>query len=206
MAEIWNRIVGSRREARRYCSLGEELMINDLVESGTHRRIGGEDLLDEFLNVGRDSAIVRKLVFIIANTPGSTVIQKDVRAGGSHLLINGLDLLRLEWRTTNDECIQNDADGPGIHFEAMTVGGVEEHFRSDVVWCATDGLLAFARILDQSGKSEIPDLDIHTGIQKQVPEFEVAMNDLMGVHIMTSPYELYHKESDLGVGEATSAT
>lgn len=32
------------------------------------------------------------------------------------------------------------------------------------------------------------------------------MDDLVGVHIMASPYELYHEESDLRVGEATSAT
>jgi hypothetical protein len=198
--------MGGRRKARRNGAFGEELMVDNFMKRRTLRRIRGENLLDELLNVRGDRAIVRELVFIITNTPTNTVRGDDVRSIGSRLLIDGLDLLRLEWRTTNDKCVQNDADGPGVHFEAVTVRGVEEYLWSNIIWCATDGLLAFARILDQSSKAEIPDLDIHTGIQKQVSEFEITVNDLVGMHIMASSYDLHHKESDLGVGETTSAT
>lgn len=206
MAEIRNRIMGSGRKARGHGAFGEELMIDNFVKGRTFRRIRGEDLLDEFLDVCRDSAIIRELVFVITDAPRNTVQREDVRTGGSCLLINGLDLLSLEWRATNDKGVQNYANGPSVHFETVTVCGVKEYLRCNIVRGATNGLLAFTRILDQGSKAEIPDLDVHTSIQKQVSEFEVTVNDLVGMHIMARSYELHHKESDLGVGEATSAT
>ena len=131
---------------------------------------------------------------------------KKIYGSESDLLVYGLDLLRLEWGTADNERVQDNTDGPGVHFEAVTICSIEEHLRSDIIRCAADGFFAFAGVLDQSSEPEIPDLDIHARIQKQISKFEVTMNDLVGVHIMASPYELYHKESDLGVGEATSTT
>ena len=105
-----------------------------------------------------------------------------------YLLVNGFNLFRLEGRATNDEGVQNDTNGPGVHFEAVAVCSVEEYFWGDVVRRTTDGLLAFAGILYQSSKSEISDFDIHASVQKQVPKFEVTVNDLVSVHIMARPY------------------
>lgn len=73
MAEIRDRIVGSGWKVRRNGALGEEQMVNNFVERRTLRRVGGEDLLDKFLDVCGDGTIVWELVFVVSNTPGSTV-------------------------------------------------------------------------------------------------------------------------------------
>ena len=123
----------------------------------------------------------------------------------SYLLVNGFYLFRLKGRATNDERVQNDTDGPGIHFEAVPVCGIEEYLWGNIVRCTADSLLAFARVLDQGSKPEIPDLDIHASVQEQIPKFKVTVDDLVDMHITASSYELYHEEPDLGVGEATPA-
>ena len=48
-------------------------MVDNFVKRGTLRRIGGKDLLDEFLDVYGDGTIVRELVLVVANTPRNTV-------------------------------------------------------------------------------------------------------------------------------------
>lgn len=140
--------MGSRGEARRDGAFGEERMVDNFVKSGTLGWIGGEDLLDEFLDMGGNRTIVRELVFIITNTPRNAVRRRKTRTGRSCLLVDGLYLLRLERRTADNECVQNDANGPGVHFKAVTVCGVEEYFWSNVVRCTADSLLSFAGILD----------------------------------------------------------
>ena len=86
----------------------------------------------------------------------------------------------------------------------MAVCGVEEYLWGDIVRCTADGLLAFAGVLDQGSKPEITDFDVHTSVQEQIPEFEITVDYLVGVHITASSYELYHEKPDLWVGEATS--
>ena len=130
---------------------------------------------------------------------------RESRTGGITILVDGFDLFCLEGRATNDERVQNDTNGPGVHFEAIAVCGVEEYLWGNVVRRTADGLLAFAGILDQGSKPEISDLDIHPSIQKQVPEFKITVDDLVGMHITARSYELYHEESNLGIGEAASA-
>lgn len=63
--------MGSGRKARRYGPFGEELMVDNFVKRRTLRRIRGEDLLNEFLNVRGDGAVVRELVFVVTNTPSN---------------------------------------------------------------------------------------------------------------------------------------
>jgi len=88
----------------------------------------------------------------------------------------------------------------------MAISRVKEHFRRNIVWRSTDGLLPLARILYQSGKSEVSDLDVHVSIKEQVPELEVAMDDLMGVHVVACPNELDHEEAGFGLREAATTT
>jgi len=44
-------------------------MVNNFMKRGALRRIGGEDLLDEFLDVCGDGTVVRELVFVVTNAP-----------------------------------------------------------------------------------------------------------------------------------------
>jgi len=120
------------------------------------------------------------------------------------LLIDRLYVLRLERRPTNDKRVKDNANGPGIDFEAMAISRVKEHLRRNIVRRSTDGLLPLARILYQGGKSEVSDLDVHVSIKEQVPELEVAMDDLMGVHVVACANELDHEEAGFRFREAAT--
>ena len=79
----------------------------------------------------------------------------------------------------------------------MTVGGVEQDFGGNVVWTTTNGLLALSRVLYKSSQTEVPDLDIHIGVEEDVAELEVAVNNLMCVHIVARADELNREEVSL---------
>jgi hypothetical protein len=71
-------------------------------------RIGGEDLGDEILSFRGDRLLWREIVLVVLDTPRN---RRDRQAGWSYLsirsrldvLVDGLDLFRLEWRFTDDE-------------------------------------------------------------------------------------------------------
>ncbi len=52
--------------------------------------------------------------------------------------VDGLHLLCLEGRLSDDKRIENDTYRPSVDFKAMSVGGVEENLRSDVIRRAAD--------------------------------------------------------------------
>lgn len=56
----------------------------------------------------------------------------------SYAFINGFDIFGLERRTSNDESVKDDTNGPCINFEAMTVHCIEQNFGSNVVGSATN--------------------------------------------------------------------
>ena len=86
MTEVGNGIVGSGRKARRDGALGEKQMVNNFVKRRTLRRIGSEDLLDEFLDVCRDRTVVWELIFVVTNTPVNTVRPEDCELDGATYL------------------------------------------------------------------------------------------------------------------------
>ena len=122
------------------------------------------------------------------------------------LLIDRLHVFGLEWWSPNDKGIEDDTDRPRIDLEAVPIRGIKEYLGCDVIGCSTYGLLPFPRIFYQRGKSEIADLDVHVCIQEQITQFKIAMNDLVGMHVVTCAYELNHEESGFWLGETTSAT
>lgn len=88
----------------------------------------------------------------------------------------------------------------------MAICRIKEDFGSDVVGSPANGLLPFSGILDQRSKAEIRDLDVHIGIKKQIPEFQISMDDLVRVHVLACSNELNHEEADLRFRETASSS
>ena len=86
----------------------------------------------------------------------------------------------------------------------MTVHGIEQNLGCDIVGGAANGFLPFSGLLDEGGETEVSHLDVHVAVQEDVAEFEVAVDDLVGVHIMTSTDELYHEETGFGFSKSSS--
>ncbi len=106
------------------------------------------------------------------------------------LLINLLHIFGLERGTTDDESIEDNTDGPGVNFKAVSVRGVEQYLWCNVVWRATDGLLPLAGTLDKRSQAKVANLDVHVCIEKKVAKLKVTVDDLMCVHIVAGTNEL----------------
>ena len=119
-------------------------------------------------------------------------------------LIHFLDVLRLKGWTADDKRIQDDTDRPGINLEAVSVCSVEQYLWGNIVRRAADSLLPLARVLDERGETKVTNLDVHIGIKEEVPKLKIAMDHLMGVHVMAGANELYHKESRFRLCEDTT--
>lgn len=82
------------------------------------------------------------------------------------LRINLLDVLGLEGRTTDNKCVQDDADRPSVNLEAVPIRSIKQHLGGNIVWRATDSFLSFTGVLDQGSKTEVADLDVHVRVKE----------------------------------------
>ena len=53
----------------------------------------------------------------------------------------------------------------------MPVRCIKQHFVCDIIWCAANGILSFARTFDKSRKPEITHFDIHIAVEEKISEF-----------------------------------
>jgi hypothetical protein len=83
------------------------------------------------------------------------------------------------------------------NLEAASVCRVEKHLQYNIIRCSTNGLLPFAGTLDKCGKAKAANLDIHVRIEEKIVQFQIRMDHLVGMHVMASTGELYHKEPRL---------
>ena len=88
----------------------------------------------------------------------------------------------------------------------MTVDIIEKNLGCDVVRCATNSLLAFSWGFDEGGETEVAYFDVHISVEEDVAKLEVAMNDLVVVHILACANELDHEEASFRFCEAPSTT
>src|ERR1700683_1956342 len=98
-----------------------------------------------------------------------------------NILIYSLNIFGLEWRPSDDKSVQDNAHRPSVDFEAVPIGGIEQHFRCNIVRGTTNSLLSLAGALNERSEPKVTDLDIHVGIKEQVTQFEISMNDLVRV-------------------------
>jgi hypothetical protein len=61
-------------------------VVDNFVKRRALRRVGGKDLLDEFLDVYGDGAVVWELIFVITNTPEKTLRPENYELEGATYL------------------------------------------------------------------------------------------------------------------------
>ena len=168
-------------------ALCEERVVYNLVQARAELWIGGENLGDEVLGVGRDGTLGGEVVHVVADA-----------------LVDGLDVCGLEWGAANDEGVEDDADGPGVNFKGVAVGGVEEDLRSNVVGGAAYGLLALSWVFDEGGEAKVAHFEVHGGVEEEVTEFEIAVDNLVSVHVVACTGKLDDVEAGFGFSEAAA--
>lgn len=126
-------------------------MVDDFMKGWSLRRDGGEDLLDQMLDSSRNYTLSWKFVFIVSDTSVKSWIRFQRFYQEKVLRINSLDVFRLEWRTTNDKCVEDNSNRPSIDLKAVSIGGIKKNFWSNIIGRAANSFLPLARILDESG-------------------------------------------------------
>ena len=121
------------------------------------------------------------------------------------LLVDSLDVLCLKWQMSDDESVEDDTNGLCINFETVAIGSVEKDFGGDIIGRSTNSLLLFPRVLDESGKTKVANLDVHVHVKEDVAEFQVAVDNLVVVHVVAGTKELNHEVSRLWFGETLAA-
>jgi hypothetical protein len=66
-------------------------------------------------------------------------------------------------------------------------------------WCnivrrAADGLLLLPGALDKHTKTKVPDFDVHVHVKEKVAKLEVAVDNLVGVHVVAGADKLNHEK------------
>lgn len=107
-------------------------------------------------------------------------------------VIGCLDILRFVWRFAYQNRIQNNPDRPNINFKRMTPFGfiALNNFRRNVIGCSTDRLSLFILVFDTRGETEITNFDVHILVEKEIAEFEIAVNDMGFVHVTSRMNQL----------------
>jgi hypothetical protein len=180
-------------------AISEESMVKDVMQRGALLRVGHKNLLHKLARIRRDISARWELVLIITNAPekGTRLGCKAQVSTSKTSLINFFDVLGLEGWTADDKRVYNDPDGPGINLEAASVCRVEQYLQHNIIRCSTNGLLPFAGTLDKCGNAKATNLDTHVRIEEKIVQFQIKMDHLVGMHVMASADELYHKEPRL---------
>ena len=77
---------------------------------------------------------------------------------GPDTFVSFFESLSLEWRFSNQKCVQNTPDGPNVYFIAMSFFG--QDFRSDIIGRSAQSALAFAFKVFFCGQSKITEFDL----------------------------------------------
>lgn len=122
------------------------------------------------------------------------------------LLVDRLDILRLERWAANNKGVQDDTNRPCIHLKAVAISGIKKDLGRDVIRRPTYGFLPLSGVLDQSSKTKVAHFDIHIRVKEQVAEFEIPMDNLVRVHVVACANKLDHEEARFRLSEPAPTT
>ena len=94
-------------------------------------------------------------------------------------LISGGSFIGLKRRKAHIKCVNNDSNAPDIDLEVISFA--LENFRGDVVGSPTNRAFKFPLEFELGCESEITNLDIEVLIDEDVSEFQISVDDVLGV-------------------------
>ena len=104
-------------------------------------------------------------------------------------LVRRFDVLGLERRLSDEQRVHDDAGGPNVYLKRVPVLALEDLGR-DVVGRAADCLSPLLAVREARGQAEVAHLDAHLGVDEEVAQLEVAVDDQVGVQVLERRDEL----------------
>lgn len=119
--------------------------------------------------------------------------------------VGGLNVISFEGRLSDNEGVDDDSERPDVDFVRVTLLSFQ-YFRSDIVRGTTDSSLPLTIKFKFGSKTKISEFDLHLVIKEQVSEFEISMDDPVGVEILHGITNLYNVALDFEFGESLSSS
>lgn len=151
----------------------QELVRENLVKIWTHLGITGQYSLNQVPSRIRDVDMLWEGVVVKTNS-----------------FVGGFDVGRFEGRLANDQSIDDNTQRPDVYLVGVTALTFE-HLWRDVVGCTANSSLFLAIEVQFRRQSKVAKFYLHLVVQKQVSEFQVAMNDPVGVQVLESLDDLH---------------
>lgn len=103
--------------------------------------------------------------------------------------VRGFHISGLEWRLAYNQGVDDDSEGPDVDLIAVACPALQ-HFRSDVVGSSANGPLLLAFKIEFGCEAKVSKLNKHFVIQKEVAQFEITVDDPMGMQVLESVNDL----------------
>ena len=178
--------VGRERFGRTDGRIGEEGVLEHLVERQARRRVGGENGADEHAR-------------LMAHEP---VLDGEAEVVLTNVLVGALPAAAVVRRLYDEERVGDDADRPDVHFVGVRALPLRfQDLRSDVVRRPAHRLLALVRLAELRGQTEIAHFHVQIVIQEDVAQLQVSMDDTAVVQVFYSVDDLEQEILNLGLGQ-----
>jgi hypothetical protein len=150
---------------------------------------------------------------IVVQDPGDEVLclvgngdsLRELIVVHSDFLVSSLNIVGLEWRFTDDQSVDDDSERPDIDLVRVTLLSLENLW-SNIIWSTTDGSLSLSIELKFGGKTEITYLDFHLVVEEEITEFEISVNDSVGMKILYGVADLDDIALDLQLVESSPSS
>lgn len=119
-------------------------------------------------------------------------------------LVRRLNIFGFVRRFPHKDGIQNDAHTPYINLKRMSPCGPVpvNNLGGDVVGRPAYSFALFVSVFHTSGQAQVPHLYVHIGIEEKVPEFQVAVNHILTMHVTSGFHDLLQEICCFRFGEA----
>ena len=115
-----------------------------------------------------------------------------------YVLVGLFDCIVFKWRFSEQKGVHDDSYRPDVDFVAVSL--LFKDFGCYIVGSATNGFFAVSLIFDFGAETEIADFGVHELVDEDVTEFEVSMDDTLGVNIDHGFDNLSDVDSGLELG------
>lgn len=162
-------------------------MHHDLVQGWSGRGVSSQDSRNQISGLVRNWYVLWEGVLVSLDSS-----------------VRGFDISGLEWRFAYNQGVDNDAERPDVDLIAVACSALK-HFRSYVVGSSANGPLLLAFKIEFGCQAEVSKLNKHFVIQKQVAQFEITVDDPMGMQVLESVDDLSSVALDLQLVETLSS-
>ena len=117
--------------------------------------------------------------------------------------VSGFDIGGFKWRFSYDESVDDDSQRPDVDLVRVT-GSALQNLGSDVVGRTANSPLFLSIKIELCSKTEITEFDGHFVIKEEISQFQISVDDPVGVKVFEGVDDLHGVALDFQLVEPLS--